>query len=313
VAGVSDREEFSRDELTAWVQSQAWETGDATPFISVTPDPLRAFNRALRLRSAGEKDICIAVIDAWVLGAANAIECNRLRRLVGEREKPLFQTEVLVWRRIPRHAIIARWSWKTIDASLGCIFPPLVDLSSIPPNGNRPLQTLRDSLEACTPKPTMSDLARVLVDDLGLFHENLTTKQIALMMIGWSKGMSTVECFLNLPRELEHSMREELDYRLYARGCRWYASALICFLPETADNRDLQSMKLSLKIARNFNLPTFQGWSRERSEREQMAYEEGCDPASFEGGFLPLLARLDFNVRPMDLLRSWVYVGLADG
>jgi hypothetical protein len=298
VAGVSDREEFSR-------QSQAWETGDATPFISVTPDPLRAFNRALRLRSAGEEDICIAVIDAWVLGAANAIG-NRLRRLVGEREEPLFQTEVLVWRRIPRPAIIACWSWKTIDASLGCIFPPLVDLSSIPPNGNRPLQTLRDSLEACTPKPTMSDLARVLVDDLGLFHENLTTKQIALMMIGWSKGMSTVKCFLNLPREAG-------AYRLYVRGCRWYASALILFLPETADNRDLQSMKISLKMARNFNLPTFQGWSRERSEREQMAYEEGCDPASFEGGFLPLLARLGFNVRPMDLLRSRVYVGLADG
>jgi hypothetical protein len=101
--------------------------------------------------------------------------------------------------------------------------------------------------------------------------------------------MSTVKCFLNLPRELERSMREELDYRLYVRGCRWYASALILFLPETADDGDLQSMKISLKRARNFNLPTFQG------------------------GFLPLLARLGFNVRPMDLLRSRVYVGLANG
>jgi hypothetical protein len=45
----------------------------------------------------------------------------------------------------------------------------------------------------------------------------------------------------------------------YVRGYRWYVSALILFLPETADDGDLQSMKISLKRARNFNLPTFQG------------------------------------------------------
>lgn len=188
------------------MQRHAWEVNldelhdkpEPTPFISVTPDPLRAFNRALHLDARGEEEICIVVIDAWILDSANVIACNRLRSLVGEEENHLFDTEVLVWQHIPGRAIIARWSWEKIRASLGGIFPPLVDRSSIPESGKRPLWALRNSLQAITPGLTMSDLARVLVEDLGLFHESMTTKQVALMMIGWCKRLFTVKDYSEL-------------------------------------------------------------------------------------------------------------------
>lgn len=65
---------------------------------------------------------------------------------------------------------------------MGKIFPPLVDLSSIPEDGKRLVQALHIVL----------DLVKVLADNLGPCHWDLTTKPIAMMMIGWSKGKSRI-------------------------------------------------------------------------------------------------------------------------
>lgn len=256
------------------------------------------------------------VIDAWVLGSANIIECNKLRRLIGEEEDNLFKTEVLVWQRVPSNAIIGRWPWKAICSGLGEMFPPLVDLSSIPKDGTRQLQTLRNSLKDLPSKPKMLDLARVLVDDLGLFHMNMTTKQIAMMMIGWSQGIYSIDRYRDLQAMLEQQMPkdlDELDYRLYVRSCHWYKDALVSFLPKSADE-DLESMKTGTRIARNFNLPTFEKWRRARAEMEGITYEDECGPASQKGGFLSILAKLGFNAQPMNLRRTGekFYVGFVD-
>jgi hypothetical protein len=264
------------------------------------------------LQSEGKRDICIAVIDAWVLGSANIIECNKLRKLIGEEENMLFKTEVLVWQRIPSNAIIGRWPWKAICSGLGEMFPPL--LSSIPKGRKRSLQTLRDSLKDVASKPKMLDLARVLVDDLGLFHMNMTTKQIAMMMIGWSKGISSVDRYRDLQAMLERQMSEdldELDYRLYVRSCHWYKDALVSFMPKSADE-DLESMKISTRIAMNFNLPTYKKWRRARAEMEEITYED--EFASQKEGFLSILAKLGFNAQRMNLRQTVQksYVGFVD-
>jgi hypothetical protein len=81
---------------------------------------------------------------------------------------------------------------------LGKIFPPLVDISSIPEDGKRLVQALHNSLEIFTLKPIVLDLVKVLVDDLGLRHWDLTPKQIAMMMIGWSKGKSLINHYYGL-------------------------------------------------------------------------------------------------------------------
>jgi hypothetical protein len=81
---------------------------------------------------------------------------------------------------------------------LGKIFPPLVDLSYIPEDGKRLVQALHNSLEIFTLKPIVLDLVKVLGDDLGLRHWNLTSKQIAMMMIGLSKGKSRISHYYDL-------------------------------------------------------------------------------------------------------------------
>jgi len=120
-------------DLRRWVCHQATLSNRSpTPFISISSDLLRAFNWASHLRLKGEDDVCIVVIDAWILGSANTVDCNSLRALVDCSKEYLFETEVLVYRRIPSNAIIARWSWDQIVASLGPIYPPLVDLCLFP-------------------------------------------------------------------------------------------------------------------------------------------------------------------------------------
>lgn len=252
------------------------------------------------------------VIDAWVLGSASIIDCNRLRRLIGEPELYLFDTEVYVWQRIPSNAIIGCWPWVRICDSLGKIFPPLVELSSIPEDGKRPLQALRDSLENFTPKPTMSDLAKALVNDLGLRHWDLTTKQIAMIMIGWSKGKSRISHYYDLQETLEQSMREdldELDYRLYVRSCRWYQNQSMSWMPKGTE--DLENMREKWRISRNFIPPTFEEWVAMRLEFEQVVYQEECDLVPPKGNFLPLLEGLGFDVRPITMHRGPVTVTYA--
>src|ERR1035438_7894235 len=51
---------------------------------------------------------------------------------------------------------------------------------------------------------------------VGLRHWDLTTKQIAMMMIGWSQGRSRISHYYDLQETLEQCMCEdldELDYR----------------------------------------------------------------------------------------------------
>jgi hypothetical protein len=62
------------------------------------------------------------------------VNYSKLREVLGLRESRLFDTEYLVWQRIPYTAIIKRWSWDTVRLTLGSIFPALGDPISLPPS-----------------------------------------------------------------------------------------------------------------------------------------------------------------------------------
>lgn len=104
-----------------------------------------------------------------------------MRELVGEPTNHLFDTELLVYRSIPGNAIISRIEWPVVCGSLGEALPPLSDLSS-----KRPLENLRRSLQG--QKLDLSNLIRIILDDFHLFQHTLVAKQIAMMIVGWTRG-----------------------------------------------------------------------------------------------------------------------------
>ena len=113
------------EELREHVQnhSRSWNR-ISTPFVSITPDPLRAFNRAADLVFEGTSEVAIVVIDAWKLN--NTIPSNCLRLRLGLLVNHLFDTEILVWGEIPNEAILGYWTRDRMDtAGLFELFPSL--------------------------------------------------------------------------------------------------------------------------------------------------------------------------------------------
>ncbi|KAE8334200.1 hypothetical protein BDV24DRAFT_170436 [Aspergillus arachidicola] len=323
-AGIYNAGGVSKSSLKRWVQLQAdkvpillyysgqsyevtynQDNREPTPFKSVTPDPLRAFNYALCLQHKGEQDIHIAVIDAWDLGPYNIVHCNALREHVGEPENNLFKTERLIWQCIPSGAIIARFNWTTVCSTLGRLLPPLSDLTSISSDHKRPLETLRDLLKKFEPKPDLSGLVRILVEDLGLFQYHMTTKQFALMILGWTKGYSQIDCYPTLHSTLQFSMGEEIDaidYRLYVKECHDRRRFFDNFMPHGTES--LEIMKLGIRRCKRFLLPTFEEWVDERRCLEAGALEEAREIVAKPDDFHTRLAEVGIVVPMITTFRS---------
>jgi hypothetical protein len=64
----------------------------------------------------------------------------------------------------------------------------------------------------------------------------------------------------------------ELDYRLYAKTCRWNNDHQKPFVRHFDGNLD--SLKIQLRIAMNFNIPAYEDWLIERNLMEEQACAE---------------------------------------
>ena len=219
------------------------------------------------------------MVDGWNLNRTDVVACNTIRYILGLPQNNLFDTEYLVWKRIPRHAIIQKWSWDTIRSSLGKLFPALGNLTSLPPPQKRALHELRFLL--CSPDdPNIETLVSHLVSDLMLLPQNLTTKQVAMMILGWSRGMSETRVFDRLEANLRHLIPDkvkELDFRLYARTCQWNIYHQWYFTEDLGQNLD--HLIDQVRVARNFNLPAYEDWLSERNiaEERECAAMPGAD------------------------------------
>lgn len=205
----------------------------------------------------------------------NVVECNTLRRHLGLEEHNLFETECLVWRRIPSHAIIARWTWRQIRDTLGELFPPLVKGKFTVRDGMhyRPLQELRDSL-AALPPVRIHGLVRVLTDEFDLARAEMFVKQLVLIMGGWRRGLSTVAHYPTLESEMNAavpSAEEHLDYRLYAKSCEWRLNRAL-ELARGGVTQPLNQLKSDLAASRTWIPPPFEEWKDERLKREQVRW-----------------------------------------
>lgn len=264
-----------------------------TPFKSITSDFLRALNYALRLQAQGSKGIEVIIIDAWILGPYNVIPCNKLRELVGEPTNHLFDTELLVYRSIPGNAIISRIEWPVVCGSLGEALPPLSDLSSVK-DGKRPLANLRHSLQGR--KLDLSRLLRIVLDDFRLLQNTLVAKQIAMMIVGWTRGLSRVQNYRHLRTCLESGGRKqdiaEIDCRFYTRELRERQIFLSKLLPDGTESLDVIKEKMvRYKDSAGLSL---QDWLSERLDLEKSA----------------LLAELEKEPKPNDLIPRLISIGV---
>jgi hypothetical protein len=56
---------------------------------------------------------------------------------------------------------------------------------------------------------------------------------------------------------------KELDYRLYARTCQWNNRHQWLSMQDLDQNLD--NLIVQLRVARNFNIPTYEDWLMERN------------------------------------------------
>lgn len=78
----------------------------------------------------------------------------------------------------------------TVCEGLGRVLPPFSDLSCVE-DGKRLLEDLRRSL--VSQNLVLADLIQTLLDDFDLFQQSLVAKQIAMIIIGWTRGYSAVK------------------------------------------------------------------------------------------------------------------------
>jgi len=61
--------------------------------------------------------VSILVIDSWRLIEGSFVKCNDLREACGLDYDPKYETEVLIWEQIPSAAVIAEWTWASLERS----------------------------------------------------------------------------------------------------------------------------------------------------------------------------------------------------
>jgi len=86
--------------------------------------------------------------------------------------------------------------------------------------------------------------------------QNLSTKQVALMILGWSRDESDIRRYDKLEQHLTLLIPDRilvLDYRLFAKTCQRNLRHQSEFVTASL-NQDLENLMGGLNIARNFRL-----------------------------------------------------------
>lgn len=94
------------------------EMVQASPFISATPDLLRALNHGQKLQNAGYEDVCLVMIDLWEMPKGACGKCNTIRDRLKLAENNVYKTEILIWQEIPPHAILSVASFEELSTGI---------------------------------------------------------------------------------------------------------------------------------------------------------------------------------------------------
>ncbi|CZS92465.1 uncharacterized protein RAG0_03034 [Rhynchosporium agropyri] len=181
-------EKVTRDNMKLSIGSHAnLSSRKLTPFISTTPDLLRAFNIAGQRVFNGKEQVTILLIDPWKLLDGSYIECNALRLKSGLEMLPKYETELLVWAEVPVGAIFCRWTWPELLRS--GLFETLPSLNG---SGRQmKLETSREEmlrhLDDFSPLSIATNLAA-----LGMDPSSFATKQVFEFLLGQVLGSAFI-------------------------------------------------------------------------------------------------------------------------
>jgi len=166
------------------------------PFISTTIDFARALYIAFYTYKECTK-VAILLICPWKLKPGSHIACKDLRARCGLEFKLIYNTEVLIWARVPSAAIVYQWDREQICRSgLFDVFLCLAELIT-----TMRLKDLREKLETDYPHFSSRKIAHALVY-LGMSPSEFRTKQVFLFFLGLAvrhtveKSLSKIEAYL---------------------------------------------------------------------------------------------------------------------
>lgn len=130
MAGLQQPLPISREDLKEhYLRHENQYNRKLTPFISTTSDIVHALWIAKDSQTKGFKNITLMVIDTWSLHPDAFISCVTFREELGlkydDKKKAVFAFETLVWRKIPRRAIVRYWSIEELqNTSLPSMIAP---------------------------------------------------------------------------------------------------------------------------------------------------------------------------------------------
>jgi hypothetical protein len=275
------------------------------PLISVTPDLVRAFKLMFKLALAKNTNIALLVIDGWELQrhGAYVIPCNELRQRVGLPEDNVHKSEFIVWAEIPVQAIVCEWSWESLqDSGLFDIFPVLI---KVPPKIF--LEALREALRCDkwweseqTVAYIVKRMVEVLVDRLKMPPSKLITLQIAIIMLGWSRGHSWINWYPTLQETIEQSIEQSTSSGFRLLEEELHKRQLILGLEQMAEYTNTGHFRSTCRML-DFNKfeksmnqyfrPTFESWWTLREDMDSADWES-CEGFEYTDRFRELLNSL---------------------
>lgn len=295
-------EELNIGRLTEFVKSHAYLTNRLqTPFISVTPDLIRAFQIAFYMYQ-DKADVTILVIDPGLLNEGSSLPCNEIRSKCGIGRKDIYNTEVLVWGEIPAESIVCRWRREDIiqsgllDAcpSLDQLHPTMTLDGRL--HSTMKLDELRRHIAANFDKFTAVTVANALVS-LGMDPSSVYTKQIFLFLLGQAAGYAVQKEYGDVERPLREIFRshiEEFEQSAYKTACMLGKERLLAYFKHnySHDIRGHYHSELGtclskdrewrLRWARHMKTtlcPSYEAWwvQREKELHIQAAWVESTD------------------------------------
>jgi len=260
-----------------------------TPFISLTPDLIRALHLVFYTYK-DETNVKISLVCPWKLTPGSYIPLNDLRNMCGLPTKHKFNTETLVWGEIPASSIICQWQRAQIVSSglLG-IFPAL---SNLVPETR--LSDLRANLRCVIPPFFARKVAQALVN-LGMEASRFQIKQVFLFLLGQAGGYSVEKELDNVEAQLESRFPEVVDEFERAvhelsvaigkgQKLSYYQRSYTAAMQEICPPRDPFGLLSSVKYRRrwrklrsvdldNFFCPSFELWWTRREEADLSDWE----------------------------------------
>ncbi|KAF2178192.1 hypothetical protein K469DRAFT_695518 [Zopfia rhizophila CBS 207.26] len=211
-AGMLVEQPFTtRDEWISSIYMHMNRCTQASPFISVTPDLIRAITIALQNQHYG--GVGIFVVDPTKLPHGSIISLRTaLKNLTGQ-SKSIHETEYLVWQKIPAEAVICFWTWEVLRRSdLFDHFPGLKGDGTSTTSVGTVRTIMRQKAKS---PPSISEIVS-LTGQLKLDPDSFATKQVVTTMFAWCKEKFTVRQI----REFENSHfpkteEREIDNAIY--------------------------------------------------------------------------------------------------